>query len=108
MCIPQTDAEDHNNPGPATHVLSAVRKTEDAMLERSHWWLAAAVILIGTMVPFAVSETFGIEPDAGFVFFIWCGRAAALVAAGYGIWVATKAIGGIRRSNPQTLAEGTV
>ena len=37
------------------------------MLERSHWWLAAAVILIGTMVPFAVNETFGIEPDAGFV-----------------------------------------
>ena len=40
------------------------------MLERSHWWLAAAAILIGTMVPFAVNETFGIEPDAGFVFFI--------------------------------------
>jgi hypothetical protein len=23
------------------------------MLERSHWWLAAAVILTGTIVPFA-------------------------------------------------------
>ncbi len=56
------------------------------MLERSHWWLAAAVILIGTMVPFAVNETFGSEPDAGFVFFIWCA-----LAAGYGIWVAIKA-----------------
>jgi hypothetical protein len=61
------------------------------MLERSHWWLAAAVILIGTMIPFAVNETFGIEPDAGFVFFLWCALAAALLAAGYGIWVAIKA-----------------
>ena len=33
------------------------------MLERSHWWLAAAVILIGTMVPFAVNETLGSEPS---------------------------------------------
>jgi hypothetical protein len=54
------------------------------MLERSHWWLAAGAILIGTMVPFAVNETFGIEPDAGFVFFVWCALAAALLAAGYG------------------------
>jgi hypothetical protein len=75
----------------APRCQGAVRKTEEAMLERSHWWLAAAVILIGTMVPFAVNETFGIEPDAGFVFFIWCALAAAVVAAGYGIWVATKA-----------------
>jgi hypothetical protein len=61
------------------------------MLERSHWWLAAAVILIGTMVPFAVNETFGIEPDAGFALFVWFALAAALLAAGYGIWVAIKA-----------------
>jgi len=61
------------------------------MLERSHWWLAAAVILIGTIVPFAVSETFRMEPDAGFIFFVWCALAAALVAAGYGIWVAINA-----------------
>jgi hypothetical protein len=75
----------------AARCQGAVRKTEEAMLERSHWWLAAAVILIGTMVPFAVNETLGSEPDAGFVFFIWCALAAAVVAAGYGIWVATKA-----------------
>jgi hypothetical protein len=79
----------------------AVRKTEEAMLERSHWRLAAAVILIGTMIPFAVNETFGSEPDAGFVFFIWCALAAAVVAAGYGIWVATRhLLGTTRRVNP--------
>ena len=61
------------------------------MLERSHWWLAAAVILIGTGIPFAVNETFGVDPDAGFVFFVWCAIAAAVVAAAYGIWlVATR------------------
>ena len=53
--------------------------------------------MIGTMVPFAVNETFGSEPDAGFVFFLWCALAAALVAAGYGIWVAARTT---RRVNP--------
>lgn len=61
--------------------------TERAMLERSHWWLAAAVILLGTALPFAINSIFGIESDAGFAFFVLC----ALAAAGYGIWVATKA-----------------
>jgi hypothetical protein len=62
------------------------------MLERSHWWLAAAVILIGTMVPFAVNETLGIEPDVGFALFVWCALAAVVAAVGYGIWLATKAL----------------
>jgi hypothetical protein len=52
------------------------------MLERSHWWLAATVILIGTMVPFAVNETFGIEADTGFALFVRCALAAAIAAAG--------------------------
>jgi hypothetical protein len=75
----------------APRCQGAVGKAEEAMHERSHWWLAAAVILIGTIVPFAVNETFGTEPDAGFVFFVWCAVAAALIAAGYGVWVAIKA-----------------
>ena len=67
------------------------KRQREAMLERSHWWLAAIVILIGTGIPFAVNEIFGVEPDAGFVFFVWCAIAAAVVAAAYGIWlVATR------------------
>lgn len=62
------------------------------MPEQSHWWLAACVILIGAGFPFAINSIFGIEPDAGFAFFLWCALAAALVAAGYGIWIAIKAL----------------
>ena len=61
------------------------------MPEQAHWWLPAWVILIGAGFPFAINSIFGIEPDAGFVFFLWCALAAALVA-GYGIWIAIKAL----------------
>jgi hypothetical protein len=57
------------------------------MLERPHGWLAAAVILIGIGIPFAINSIIGSEPDAGFALFVWC----ALAAAGYGAWLATKA-----------------
>jgi hypothetical protein len=61
------------------------------MLERSHGWLAATVILIGTGIPFAINSIIGSEADAGFALFVWCALAAALAAAGYGIWLAIKA-----------------
>lgn len=62
------------------------------MPEQSHWWLAAGGLLIGTGFPFAINSIFGIEPEAGFPFFLWWALAAALVAAGYGIWIAIKTL----------------
>jgi hypothetical protein len=61
------------------------------MLERSHWWLAALVIFLGTVFPVVILSIFGIESDAGLTFFALCILACILAVATYGIWVATQA-----------------